>query len=76
MLEIQPIPYKDKPVLQSLVQLYRYDSSEFDGHTLTEHGLYQYKYLDHQWTDVYRHPFLIKTGERNSRFYLVTNRCS
>ncbi|WP_251572706.1 hypothetical protein [Paenibacillus sp. MER TA 81-3] len=49
MLEIQPIPYKDKPVLQNLLQLYRYDSSEFDGHD---------KYLDHQRTDEYRHPFL------------------
>lgn len=33
---------------------FRDDTSEFDGHELTNHGVY--KYLDHQWTDEYRKP--------------------
>lgn len=50
-ITVSLLPYEDKVVLANLIQLYRYDSSEFDGHALTEHGLYLYKYLDHQWTD-------------------------
>ncbi|WCF10627.1 DinB family protein [Paenibacillus thiaminolyticus] len=56
---------------QNLIQLYRYDSSEFDGHALSQHGLYPYKYLDHQWTDEYRHPFLIKIDEEIAGFIFV-----
>lgn len=32
------IPYEDKSLLYNLIQLYRYDSSEFDGHVLNRHG--------------------------------------
>lgn len=34
MVEIKTIDYEDKHVLHNLMQLYRYDSSEFDGHEL------------------------------------------
>ncbi|WP_336765722.1 hypothetical protein [Paenibacillus sp. USHLN196] len=50
-IEIVLVPYEEKTVLYNLVQLYRYDSSEFDGHVINDHGLYLYKYFDHQWTD-------------------------
>lgn len=59
MLKISAVSYEDKLILQNLIQLYRYDSSEYDGHVLNKHGLYQYKYLDHQWTDEYRRTFFI-----------------
>lgn len=59
-IDLSYIPYEDKTVLYHLIQLYRYDSSEFDGHVLTQHGLYLYKYLDHQWTEEHRRPFLVK----------------
>ncbi|MFE5319388.1 GNAT family N-acetyltransferase [Paenibacillus sp. NPDC056579] len=59
-IEIELARYEEKTVLSNLIQLYRYDSSEFDGHVLNQHGLYLYKYFDHQWTDEYRRPFIIK----------------
>jgi predicted acetyltransferase len=71
MLEILPIPYEDKIVLQNLIQLYRYDSSEFDGHVLTQHGSYLYKYLDHQWTEGYRRPLIVKVDGEIAGFVLV-----
>jgi len=71
MLEILQIPYEDKIILNSLIQFYRYDSSEFDGHELTNHGVYLYKYLDHQWTDEYRKPFYIKVSGELAGFVLV-----
>ncbi|GIN72697.1 hypothetical protein J14TS2_31720 [Bacillus sp. J14TS2] len=66
------IPYEDKTILQNLMQLYRYDSSEFDGHVLNDHGLYLYKYLDHQWTDDYRRPYLVKVDGEIAGFSLVS----
>jgi predicted acetyltransferase len=71
MLEILPIPYEDKIVLQNLIQLYRYDSSEFDGHVLTQHGSYLYKYLDHQWTEGYRRPLIVKVDGEIAGFVFV-----
>ncbi|MBD3922190.1 GNAT family N-acetyltransferase [Paenibacillus sp. PR3] len=71
MLEVTIIPYNDKNILSQLIQLYRYDSSEFDGHALNEHGLYMYKYLDHQWTDEYRRPCLFRVNGEIAGFALV-----
>lgn len=70
-ITVSLLPYEDKVVLANLIQLYRYDSSEFDGHALTEHGLYLYKYLDHQWTDEYRRPFIVKVNGEIAGFALV-----
>ncbi|TYS50965.1 GNAT family N-acetyltransferase [Bacillus infantis] len=64
-------PYEDKTVLSNLIQLYRYDSSEFEGHILSQHGLYSYKYLDHQWTEEYRRPFIVKVDGEIAGFVLV-----
>jgi predicted acetyltransferase len=65
------VSYEDKTVLSNLIQLYRYDSSEFDGHVLSQHGLYSYKYLDHQWTEDYRRPFIVKVDGEIAGFVLV-----
>ncbi|MGD6843560.1 GNAT family N-acetyltransferase [Bacillus infantis] len=64
-------PHEDKTVLSNLIQLYRYDSSEFDGRVLSQHGLYSYKYLDHQWTEDYRRPFIVKVDGEIAGFVLV-----
>ncbi|AZN41430.1 GNAT family N-acetyltransferase [Paenibacillus albus] len=71
-IEVDLVPYEDKTVLYHLVQLYRYDSSEFDGHVLNNHGLYLYKYFDHQWTAEYRRPLLIKVEGEIAGFVLVS----
>lgn len=71
-IEIAMIPYEDKTVLYNLIQLYRYDSSEFDGHVLNNHGLYLYKYFDHQWTDEYRRPFIVKVDGEIVGFVLIS----
>lgn len=38
-IQVRLVPYEDKTILHNLIQLYRYDSSEFDGHVLNKHGL-------------------------------------
>ncbi|MED1205935.1 GNAT family N-acetyltransferase [Heyndrickxia acidicola] len=70
-ISLSLIPYEDKSILGNLLQLYRYDSSEFDDNVLSHHGLYLYKYLDHQWTEEYRRPFMIKVNGEIAGFALV-----
>ena len=70
-IELSLVPYEDKTILYNLIQLYRYDSSEFDGHVLNKHGLYAYKYWDHQWTDDYRRPFIVHVDGEIAGFALV-----
>ncbi|SFL99287.1 hypothetical protein SAMN04487943_10677 [Gracilibacillus orientalis] len=70
-ISLSPVPYEDKSVLSNLIQFYRYDSSEFDGHVISQHGLYLYKFLDHQWTEEYRHPFIVKVDGEIASFVLV-----
>lgn len=71
-IEITLVPYEEKTVLYNLLQLYRYDSSEFDGHVLNNHGLYLYKYFDHQWTDEYRRPFIVRVDGEIAGFVLIS----
>ncbi|MEC0232299.1 GNAT family N-acetyltransferase [Paenibacillus alba] len=71
-IEMTLVPYEEKSVLYNLIQLYRYDSSEFDGHVLNHHGMYLYKYFDHQWTDEYRRPFIVKVDGEISGFVLIS----
>ncbi|KAB8135739.1 GNAT family N-acetyltransferase [Gracilibacillus oryzae] len=70
-ITITKVSYDDKLVLSNIIQLYRYDSSEFDGHALNSHGLYMYKYLDNQWTDDYRYPAIIKVDGEIAGFVLI-----
>lgn len=70
-INIDIIKYEDKIILQNLIQLYRYDSSEFDNHVMNQHGLYDYRYLDHQWADDFRRPYLIKVNGEIAGFALI-----
>lgn len=50
---------RDKGVVRRLLELYRYDFSEFDGADVDIHGEYGYRYLDHYWTEEDRQAFLL-----------------
>lgn len=70
-IQVSRIPYEDKTILFNLIQLYRYDSSEYDGHALNKHGSYSYKYLDHQWTEDYQRPLIVKVDGEIAGFVLL-----
>jgi predicted acetyltransferase len=61
----------DKPVLRQLLELYRYDFSEFDDADVDEHGVYGYRYLDSYWTEPDRHPLLFLVDGSWAGFALV-----
>ena len=70
-----PVPYADKPVLANLMQLYKYDLSEYDDdpedRDVNAHGLFSYRFLDHYWTEPGRFPFFVRVEGRLAGFVLV-----
>lgn len=72
LLEARP---EDEPVLRELLNLYLYDLSDLAGTAdLGEHGRYEYRWLDHYWTEHDRHAFLVRVGGALAGFSLVNAR--
>lgn len=72
MISLQKVEYEQKSTLRNLLELYKYDFSEFDPEDdINPNGLYEYKYLDHYWTEEGRFPFFIKVDEKLAGFALV-----
>lgn len=70
-VELQRVAREEKSVLRNLMELYQYDFSEYLCEDVNEHGLYDYQYLDHYWTEPGRHPFLIRVDGKLAGFALV-----
>jgi len=72
MISIQQVEYEQKSTLRNLLQLYKYDFSEFDpDDDINPSGLYEYMYLDHYWTEDGRYPFFIMVDNKLAGFALV-----
>ena len=65
-MELLKVSYEQKTVLRNLMELYQYDMSKYEAESendVNEYGLYDYKYLDHYWTEEGRYPyFVIQSG--------------
>ena len=70
-LEIEEVKLENKSVLKNLTELYKYDFSEFDPEDVNEHGLYEYMYVDHYFTEEGRFPFFIKVNGQYAGFALI-----
>lgn len=70
-IELVKVPMNQKMVLRHLVELYQYDFSEFDSADVNEHGVYDYMFLDHYWTEPDRIPFFVKVNEKYAGFVLL-----
>ncbi|KKO54894.1 GNAT family N-acetyltransferase [Paenibacillus sp. DMB20] len=71
MIAIEKIEYERKSVLRNLLELYKYDFTEYDPEDVNENGLYEYMYLDHYWTEEGRHPYFIRVNGKLAGFALV-----
>lgn len=72
MISIQKVEYEQKSILRNLLELYKYDFSELDpDDDINSNGLYEYKYLDHYWTEDGRYPFFIMVDDKLAGFALV-----
>jgi len=74
-IELADVDYSKKSILRQLIELYEYDFSEYNGADLNENGFYDYKYLDHYWTDEGRHPYFILVDGHYAGFALVNSCC-
>lgn len=70
-LVIRSVRLEDKPLLRNLVNLYLYDMTEFNHEEVGRYGLFEYKYLDHYWTEPNRHAFFIEANSHLAGFVLV-----
>ncbi|WP_029420187.1 GNAT family N-acetyltransferase [Alicyclobacillus macrosporangiidus] len=68
---LRPVPVEEKSVLRNLMHLYLYDLTEFTHEDVSRHGLFEYKYLDHYWTEADRHAFFIAVDDHLAGFVLV-----
>ncbi|MFD0589274.1 GNAT family N-acetyltransferase [Paenibacillus sp. GCM10027627] len=71
MTAIYEVQYEQKSTLRNLLELYKYDFTEFDPEDVNENGLYEYSYLDHYWTEEGRYPFFIRVEGKLAGFALV-----
>jgi predicted acetyltransferase len=70
-IEVAPAKVEDKLILRNLLELCLHDYSEFNGKNVNEHGLFDYPYLDHYWTEAGRYPCLVKVEGKLAGFVLV-----
>ncbi|MCS7459308.1 GNAT family N-acetyltransferase [Paenibacillus doosanensis] len=71
-MELHPISYEEKSILQHLMELYQHDMSEFEEEgDVNEHGLFGYRYIDHYWTEEGRYAYFLKADGKLAGFALV-----
>ncbi|GAB6926250.1 hypothetical protein JCM10914A_02330 [Paenibacillus sp. JCM 10914] len=71
MVTIEQVEYERKATLSHLLELYQYDFSEFEPMDVHESGRYEYRFLDHYWTEASRYPFFIRVAGKLAGFALV-----
>ncbi|MBY6035976.1 GNAT family N-acetyltransferase [Fictibacillus nanhaiensis] len=70
-IKVEKASIEQKTVLRNLLELYKYDFTEFDPEDVNDEGVYGYKYFDHYWIEPERFPFLIRVNEKYAGFALV-----
>lgn len=73
-MELIKVSFEKKAILRNLMELYQYDMSQFEDDSdndVNKYGLFDYKYLDHYWTEEGRHPFFVMKSGKLAGFVLV-----
>jgi predicted acetyltransferase len=73
-MELLRVSIEKKIILRNLMELYQYDMSQYEeerANDVNEYGLFDYKYLDHYWTEEGRHPFFVMISGKLAGFVLV-----
>lgn len=70
-VEVRPVRYQEKSVLNQLLELYGYEFSEYVEMDLNEHGYFGYPFMDHYWTESGRHPYFIRVDGQLGGFVLI-----
>jgi len=70
-IKLEPILRDEKSVFIQLMNLYKYDFTEWQPEDINDHGFYNYGYTDYWWNDEDRHPFFIRADNKLAGFVLV-----
>lgn len=70
-LTITRVGPAERPVLESLLNLYLYELSDLTGEAIGPDGRYDYPYLDLYWREAGRYPFLLWYEGQLAGFALV-----
>ncbi|GGO05030.1 GNAT family N-acetyltransferase [Saccharibacillus kuerlensis] len=71
VLVCQPAGYEHKTALRQLLELYKYDFTEFDPEDVNESGMYESRDLDAYWNEPGRYPFLLRADGKLAGFALI-----
>lgn len=74
-ISIEPILIEQKSVFIQMMELYRYDFSEFSSDDINEYGYFGYSHIDDYWNEEGRYPFFIRVDGRLAGFVLVRSCC-
>ncbi len=70
-IELSPVAHDHKPVLRELLNLYLYELSDLAPSDPDEHGRFEYRWLDHYWTEPDRHAYFIRRDRGTAGFVLI-----
>jgi predicted acetyltransferase len=71
MISLDPASAAERPLLESLFQLYAYDWSELVSLEIGRDGRFATPSLDAYWQEAHHHPFLIRVEGRLAGFVLI-----
>lgn len=71
LIQLEALKFRDKQVLRNLMELNMHDQSEYDGYSINDHGLYDYRYIDHYHTDPTRKAYFVRVDGRLAGFVLL-----
>lgn len=71
LIQLEALKFRDKQVLRNLMELNMHDQSEYDGYNINDHGLYDYRYIDHYHTDADRKAYFVRADGRLAGFALL-----
>ncbi|MDE7302973.1 MAG: GNAT family N-acetyltransferase [Oscillospiraceae bacterium] len=74
-ISIEPILLEQKSVFVQMMELYKYDFSEFSDDDINEYGYFGYSHIDDYWNEEGRYPFFIRVDEKLAGLVLVRSCC-
>lgn len=74
-ISIEPILLEQKSVFVQMMELYRYDFSEFSDDDINEYGYFGYSHIDDYWNEEGRYPFFIRVDGKLAGLVLVRSCC-
>ncbi len=74
-ITIEPILVEQKTVFIQMMELYKYDFSEYSNDDINEYGYFGYPHIDDYWNEEGRFPYFIRVDGKLAGLVLVRSCC-